>query len=51
ILAVTGDSAAANDTMVDELYKRLDNFGGQCNRARCFDHVVNLCAQSVLRPF
>ncbi len=51
LLAVTGDNAAPNDTMVEELAKRLDDFGGMSHRGRCFDHVVNLCAKAVLRPF
>ncbi|TFK82773.1 hypothetical protein K466DRAFT_439138, partial [Polyporus arcularius HHB13444] len=51
LLAVTGDNASPNDAMVDELAKRLDGFGGASHRGRCFDHVVNLCAKAVLRPF
>ncbi|TFK78991.1 hypothetical protein K466DRAFT_469637, partial [Polyporus arcularius HHB13444] len=51
ILGVTADNASPNDTMIDELTKLLPDFAGQDNRARCFDHIVNLCAKSVLKPF
>ncbi len=37
--------------MIDELASLLPDFAGQDNRARCFDHIVNLCAKSVLKPF
>lgn len=37
--------------MVAKLAAELPSFPGESNRARCFDHVVNLCAKSVLRPF
>ncbi|KAI0371579.1 hypothetical protein BV20DRAFT_902661, partial [Pilatotrama ljubarskyi] len=51
LLAVTADNAAPNDTMIEELNELLENFPGEANRGRCFDHVVNLCTKSVLRPF
>ncbi|RDX45217.1 hypothetical protein OH76DRAFT_1301612, partial [Lentinus brumalis] len=51
VLAMTADNAAANDTMMDILAQKLPEFGGKYARARCFDHIVNLCAKSVLRPF
>lgn len=37
--------------MLDVLRELLVDFPGEANRGRCFDHVVNLCAKSVLRPF
>ncbi len=51
ILAITADNAQPNDTMVEILGQDLPEFGGAQDRGRCFDHVVNLCAKSVLRPF
>ncbi len=37
--------------MIDAMKKALPDFGGQNSRARCFDHIVHLCAKSVLKPF
>lgn len=37
--------------MVEELQKLVTIFGGAASRGRCFDHVVNLVAKAVLRPF
>lgn len=37
--------------MVDALKEKLTGWPGQSNRGRCFDHIVNLCARSVLSPF
>lgn len=51
MLAITADSAASNDVMVDELDERIETFDGSVNRARCFDHITNLVAKSLLRPF
>ncbi|KAI0691922.1 hypothetical protein C8T65DRAFT_543134, partial [Cerioporus squamosus] len=51
IIGVTADNATPNDMMIDEMAKVLPNFGGQNACARCFDHIVNLCAKSVLKPF
>lgn len=37
--------------MVDRLEDLVPNFGGAAYRVRCFDHVTNLCAKSVIAPF
>lgn len=37
--------------MLEVLGDLLEDFPGGANRGRCFDHIVNLCAKSVLRPF
>lgn len=37
--------------MVDALVRLIPGWAGQANRARCFDHIVNLCAKSFLKPF
>lgn len=50
-MGLTADNAAPNDTMVAALMKLIPGWAGNSNRARCFDHVVNLCARSVLKPF
>lgn len=48
---MTGDNASANDALVDALVAKIPSWPGQANRGRCFDHIVNLCARSVLSPF
>ena len=37
--------------MVDVLEDLIPSFGGAANRVRCFDHVTNLVAKSLLAPF
>ncbi|TFY61175.1 hypothetical protein EVG20_g7153 [Dentipellis fragilis] len=51
MLSVTCDNASANDVMTDELVELVDSFSGQVARMRCFAHVVNLVAKSLLCQF
>jgi hypothetical protein len=51
ILAVAGDNASNNDTMVDELRERVEAFPGPSNQVRCFLHTVNLTAKSTIQVF
>jgi hypothetical protein len=37
--------------MIIELLKRLDEFPGASNRSRCFTHILNLAAKSIIRQF
>ena len=37
--------------MVSELEKMLPEFPGEAARTRCFAHVVNLVAKSVIKQF
>jgi hypothetical protein len=37
--------------MIDELVDLLPNFPGSANRCRCFFHIVNLIAKSLLKQF
>lgn len=37
--------------MIKELGKRLDLFPGADNQTRCFTHVLNLIAKSIIRQF
>ncbi|GBE86486.1 putative AC9 transposase [Sparassis crispa] len=48
---VTADNASSNNTMIDELSELLEEFQGQADRSRCFDHMVNLVAKSLLHQF
>ena len=37
--------------MVESLADRLDNFPGAASQTRCFLHILNLTAKSVIRQF
>ena len=51
ILSITCDNASPNDVMVDELENLIEEFGGSAARTRCFDHVINLVARSMIQQF
>ncbi|KAF9010992.1 hypothetical protein BDZ89DRAFT_901787, partial [Hymenopellis radicata] len=51
ILSITSDNASPNDVMMERLVDALPNFGGPRARTRCFAHVINLVAKSLLRLF
>ncbi|EIW58948.1 uncharacterized protein TRAVEDRAFT_102125, partial [Trametes versicolor FP-101664 SS1] len=51
ILSVTCDNASNNDTMVAHLEAMLEVFGGDYARTRCFLHILNLTAKSLLKQF
>lgn len=51
MLSVTADNAAANDTMTTHLSQLLPSFGGEPTQTRCFLHIVNLVAKSILKEF
>ena len=50
ILSVTCDNASNNDTMTASLETTLPAFS-RFNRTRCFAHILNLVAKSLLRQF
>ncbi|KAI0076721.1 hypothetical protein K474DRAFT_1570699, partial [Panus rudis PR-1116 ss-1] len=51
ILAVTGDNATNNDAMIREMPLAIETFPGEANQVRCFDHIANLSAKTVMRQF
>ncbi|RDX54668.1 hypothetical protein OH76DRAFT_1315606, partial [Lentinus brumalis] len=51
VMCVTCDNASNNDTMIEEIARLLPFFEGQYHRVRCFSHIVNLVAKSMLRQF
>jgi hypothetical protein len=51
MLSVTVDNASSNDTLVTELADRNAHFAGDMSRTRCFLHIVNLVAKSLIREF
>ena len=40
-----------NDKMIDKLGVMLEDFPGAPNRTRCFTHILNLVAKSVMKQF
>ncbi|KAI0752331.1 hypothetical protein C8Q80DRAFT_1064774, partial [Daedaleopsis nitida] len=50
-LGIACDNASNNDTMVDKLADLLPEFGGQQGQVRCFLHILNLLAKSLLCQF
>lgn len=51
ILGVTCDNAKNNDAMIRELETLTPEFAGFTSHTRCFLHIVNLIAKSLLRQF
>ena len=45
------NNASNNDKMIENLADRLDNFPGAANQTRCFLHILNLTAKSVIKQF
>jgi hypothetical protein len=37
--------------MINELADLVDDFPGETNRTRCFTHILNLVAKSIIRQF
>ena len=37
--------------MIEELADLLDDFPGEANRTRCFMHILNLVAKSIIKQF
>jgi hypothetical protein len=51
ILGITADNASNNDKMIEHLAILIETFPGAVNQTRCFAHILNLVAKSVLRQF
>jgi hypothetical protein len=37
--------------MIEELADLLDDFPGEANRTRCFTHILNVVAKSIIKQF
>jgi hypothetical protein len=37
--------------MIEELSELLHDFPGEANRTRCFTHILNLVAKSIIKQF
>ncbi|KAF9537612.1 hypothetical protein CPC08DRAFT_613930, partial [Agrocybe pediades] len=51
ILSITCDNASNNDTMIEEMSTLLDHFPGAPNQTRCFTHILNLVAKTIIKQF
>jgi hypothetical protein len=51
VLSITCDNALCNDMIITELANLLANFPGQANQTRCFLHIINLVAKSIIWQF
>ncbi|KAG2154487.1 uncharacterized protein EDB93DRAFT_1067554, partial [Suillus bovinus] len=51
MLSLTADNAAANNTMTTHLETLVPSFSGVPMRTRCFLHIINLVAKSILKQF
>lgn len=48
---MTCDNASNNDAMIQELGRVVPSFAGFAGHTRCFLHIVNLVAKSLIRQF
>ena len=48
---MTCDNASNNDAMIEELQEIVPEFAGSASHTRCFLHIVNLIAKSLIRQF
>jgi hypothetical protein len=51
LLSITCDNASVNETMIDEMEMKLDDFPGSANRTWCFNHIINLVAKMLTKAF
>jgi hypothetical protein len=51
ILSIMADNASSNDTLTTELADLVAHFGGPTSRTRCFLHIINLVAKSLIKQF
>jgi hypothetical protein len=48
---VTTDNASSNDTMVKKIPSHIRYWEGKTNHTRCFNHIINLIAKTLLKLF
>ena len=51
ILSITCDNASNNDEMICHLEELIGEFKGQKSQTRCFAHILNLVAKSIIQQF
>lgn len=48
---MAADNASANDVMVRELESAIEGFAGPAHQIRCFAHILNLVAKTIIAQF
>ena len=51
ILSITCDNVSNNDEMICHLDGLIDEFKGRKGQTRCFAHILNLVAKSIIQQF
>lgn len=51
ILSITCDNASNNDEMIRHLEGLVGEFKGRKSQTRCFAHILNLVAKSIIQQF
>jgi hypothetical protein len=51
VLSITCDNASNNDEMIRKLEELIDEFKGPESQTRCFTHILNLIAKSIMQQF
>ncbi|KAG1872023.1 hypothetical protein C8R48DRAFT_595815, partial [Suillus tomentosus] len=51
LLSITCDNVSNNNVMIDDLEALVPIFGGSMSHTRCFLHMVNLVAKSLIHEF
>ena len=51
ILGVTRDNVSNNNVMIQQMQELISKFPGKANQIRCFAHIINLVAKSVIKQF
>lgn len=50
-MCITTDNASANNAMMTQLAEMVPYFARQLAHSRCFSHITNLVAKSLIRQF
>ena len=48
---MTVDNVLNNNTMIDHLSTKLEDFPGASNQTRCFLHILNITAKAIIKKF
>lgn len=51
LLGVTCNNTSNNDQMIERMADLIPGFGGQMTRVRCFAHILNFIAKSLILQF
>ena len=48
---MTTDNVSNNDSMIEHLADRLEDFPGASNQTRCFLHILSITAKAIIKQF